>query len=210
MFYFTKTPSLLKRITPNLLWSKAVKEKVIFLTFDDGPTPEITNWVLQQLDNYNAKATFFCIGKNILENEQVFNTIITKGHSIGNHTHNHKNAWKTKPKAYLQNVNDAQTVIEKHTLQENKLFRPPYGKITPKLITQLKQKEFTIVMWDVLSADFDKNITAEKCWANVVNQVDAGSIIVFHDSVKAFPHLEQVLPKTLAYFNALGYTFKSL
>ena len=211
MFYFTKTPSFLKRLTPNLLWSVAVKEKVIFLTFDDGPTPNITNWVLQQLDAYNAKATFFCIGKNIQENPQVLSAILKKGHAVGNHTHNHKNAWKTATKDYLNNVDEAQQTLETHQPNPSaKLFRPPYGKITPTLSKQLKKEGYTTVMWDVLSADFDTSISTEKCWDIVRQKTEAGSIIVFHDSVKAFPHLQKVLPKTLEHFTTLGYTFKAL
>ncbi len=181
-------------------------EKKVYLTFDDGPTPEITEWTLNQLQRYDAKATFFCIGKNIQNHPDIFKKVITSGHAIGNHTFNHLNGWNTSDEMYFENVNlCADEISAQHSEHNCRLFRPPYGKIKPSQSKQLRKMGYTIVMWDVLSEDFDATITAEKCLENVLKNVKSGSIIVFHDSVKAYPHLEYVLPRTLQFLKEKGF-----
>jgi len=204
--YFIKTPNPVKLIFKNWVWSFSSKEKNLYLTFDDGPTPEITNWTLDQLDKYNAKATFFCIGKNVEQHPTIFKNIIEREHTVGNHTHNHLNGYNKKKSTYIQNVEAA----EKHLTNTSKLFRPPYGKLKLAQSKKLRKKGYKIIMWDVLSADFDLSITPEKCLKNVIGNVENGSIIVFHDSVKAHEKLQYVLPIILEYYTEKGYQFKAI
>lgn len=211
--YFIKTPSLIKFIFKNWIWSFSNKEKVIYLTFDDGPTPEITGWILHQLKKYNAKATFFCIGKNINNYPDIFKSILNEEHSVGNHTNNHLNGLKTKNGKYLENILLAEQQIEtssKPKTQNSKLFRPPYGKIKLSQAKKIRKNNYKIIMWDVLSADFDLSISKEKCLQNVIDKTKNGSIIVFHDSIKASKNLKFVLPKILEYFSAKGFVFKKI
>ena len=207
--YWIKTNAVIKRLFSNYVWDIPNKDKKVFLTFDDGPIPEITEWTLAQLKNYNAKATFFCIGNNIQKHPDVFNTIIQEGHSIGNHTFNHLNGWKTATQEYINNAKLCDQQIQKATTsnQQTLLFRPPYGKIKSRQAKLLKQMGYKIIMWDVLSADFDQTITPEQCLNNVISTVKSGSIIVFHDSVKSFKNLEYALPKTLEYLKENGFSF---
>lgn len=211
--YFIKTPSLLKFIFRNWVWRLSSKEKVLYLTFDDGPTPEITEWTLNELKKYEAKATFFCIGKNIAEHPQIFQKIIDENHAVGNHTNNHLNGWKTKTNVYLQNIEVAEQYFEENRKSEivnRRLFRPPYGRITLSQSKKLRKKGYKIIMWDVLSADFDPAVSYEKCLENVIRNIQNGSIIVFHDSLKASEKLKFVLPKVLEYYTDKGFTFKSI
>lgn len=211
--YFIKTSSVLKFIFRNWVWSYASKEKVLYLTFDDGPTPEITEWTLNELAKYEAKATFFCLGKNIAEQPEIFQKIIEKKHFVGNHTNNHLNGWKTNTEDYLQNIEDAEKYFEKYlklNTQQLKLFRPPYGKITLSQSKKIRKNGYKIVMWDVLSADFDATISNEKCLENVIRNIQNGSIIVFHDSIKSTEKLRFVLPKVLEYYSYHGFNFKSI
>lgn len=211
MLYFVKTPKIIAQVFSNLTWNIPTKEKVVYLTFDDGPTPDITQWVLEQLQQYNAKATFFCIGKNIANHPDIFHEIVQDGHSIGNHTHNHLNAWKTDVNNYITNTTQTEEEIRKHYPEKpNKLFRPPYGKINLKSTKQLLKNGYKIIMWDILSADFDQKITKEKCLKNVLTNIDNGSIIVFHDSIKASKNLKYVLPKVLDKLHKEQYHFKAL
>ncbi len=175
----------------------------MFLTFDDGPIPEVTPFVLDLLKEYKAKATFFCVGENILKNKAIYERIIHEGHSIGNHTFSHVNGWKSENKKYLEDVDQCQMLVE------SKLFRPPYGKLKPSQIQSLK-KQYSIIMWDVLSKDYDFRISPEKCSQRVLKQVKPGSIIVFHDSKKAESKLRYALPQTLKHFSTLGYNFMNL
>lgn len=212
MFYWIKTNVLIKKIFPNYVWDLPNNENKIYLTFDDGPTPEITEWILQELNRYNAKATFFCIGKNIEKYPELFDKLISEGHAIGNHTFNHLNGWKTSTIEYLENsiqwsVVSGQSPNCKLKTENCQLFRPPYGKIKTSQYEQLLHLGYKIIMWDVLSADFDKTISPEKCLENVMKNVQSGSIIVFHDSVKAFPNLEYTLPKTLKFLKEKGFEF---
>jgi peptidoglycan/xylan/chitin deacetylase (PgdA/CDA1 family) len=208
-FYWIKTNALIKRIFSNYCWDIPNKENKVYLTFDDGPTPEITEWVLSELKKHNAKATFFCIGNNIEKHPDIFEKVINDGHVIGNHTYDHLMGWKTATEAYLENSLLCDTQIKKSTAQnsQSKLFRPPYGKITKSQSAHLRQLGYKIVMWDVLSADFDRNISPEKCLQNVIKNVKSGSVIVFHDSVKASQNLKFALPKTLEYLKENNFTF---
>jgi peptidoglycan/xylan/chitin deacetylase (PgdA/CDA1 family) len=187
-------------------------KKNIYLTFDDGPHPEITEWVLNLLKKYNAAATFFCVGENITKHPGVFEEIIFQNHTVGNHTFNHLNGWKSPNKDYIHSVLKAEEVIHNSKFINHKsyLFRPPYGKIKTSQAKFLIKEGYEIVMWDVLSADFDQNTSKEKCLQNVLKNTKPGSIIVFHDSEKAFKNLEYVLPKVLEYFSEKGFTFKAL
>lgn len=180
-----------------------METKTVYLTFDDGPIPEATPWVLDQLQEYNAKATFFCVGENVRKYPKIYQRILDEGHTVGNHTYNHLNAWKTKKHTYLSNVEEASEVID------SKLFRPPYGKLTPALSKKIAE-DYDIIMWDILSGDFDSNISAEKCLSNVKKNAREGSIIVFHDSIKAIDKLKVVLPHVLAYFSDQGIEMKAI
>ena len=204
--YLIKSPFLLKWYYPSLLWNKSRTEKVIYLTFDDGPIPNVTDFALKTLKSFNAKATFFCIGDNILKHPEVFKRVKNDGHAIGNHTFNHLKGWKTDNETYVQNT------LKCHELTQTHLFRPPYGRITKNQISNLKSRilNLEIVMWDVLSGDFDINLSPEKCYQNVIKHTENGSIIVFHDSLKAFDRLEYTLPLILKYFTEKGFTFASL
>lgn len=209
--YWIKTSKIIKRLFSNLVWDIPNQENKIFLTFDDGPTPEITPWVLKILKENNIKATFFCIGKNIAQNPDIFQNIINDGHQIGNHTYNHKNGWKTRNEDYLQNVElyENQLINLKSEIcnKQSKIFRPPYGKIKPSQSKILRKLGYKIIMWDILTADFDTTITKEKCLENATKKVTSGSIIVFHDSQKAFKNLEYALPKTIQILKEKGFLF---
>ena len=212
MNIFIKTPKLIQRLLSKLKWKIVTEEKLLYLTFDDGPTPEITSWVIEQLNKYKAKATFFCIGKNVVNHMELYHLLHKEGHSIGNHTHNHLNAWKTDSKSYISNIHLTESELYTSLKDPDyiKLFRPPYGKLTPKTIRQIQTMGYHIIMWDVLSVDYNTKLTPEKCWKNIKENAKPGSIIVFHDSIKAFPRLQYALPKTLAYFSEKGFTFKAI
>lgn len=201
--YLIKTPRLIQSLFPNFTWRIPTQEKVLYLTFDDGPIPEVTPWVLEQLENYNAKATFFCVGDNIRRHPEVLEQVKAKGHTIGNHTFNHLNGWTTDNIPYFHNVRHGANI------SNSILFRPPYGRLRPKQ-AQFLLRHYRIIMWDVLSGDFDPKVRPEQCLANVVNKAQSGSIIVFHDSLKAENKLQFVLPKVLEHFSALGYRFEQL
>jgi peptidoglycan/xylan/chitin deacetylase (PgdA/CDA1 family) len=224
--YLVKSPLLLKWFYPSLIWNKPRSEKIVYLTFDDGPIPNVTDFVLNTLKSYHAKATFFCIGDNIIKHPTVFKQIQDDGHAIGNHTFNHLKGWKTDDTTYINNF------IKCQEFTKTNLFRPPYGRIKKSQITKLNavfNAQFSIhssqstnyklltenyqlqtVMWDVLSGDFDQKLSPEKCYQNVIKNVQNGSIIVFHDSLKAFDRLAYALPKSLQYLTDLGYTFGTL
>jgi len=205
-YYWVKTNRVVKWLLPKFLWEIKTDHKAVYLTFDDGPTPEITDWVLAQLQSFNAKATFFCIGNNVKNNPQIFKHIVESGHGIGNHTNDHCNGWNSDSDAYIKNVELCEAAISKNGGSITKIFRPPYGKLKMKQSRQLQKMGYKIVMWDVLSADFDTCITREACLNNVLRNIAPGSIIIFHDSVKAYTNLEYVLPKTLAFLNSEGYS----
>lgn len=203
MKYLYKTPRLLKWYYPDLIWDFTDAEKCIYLTFDDGPTKDYTLWILEQLDKYNAKATFFCIGNNVDKNKEAFNSITQKGHTLGNHTHNHINGFNNSTLSYLRDVNKCN-----HSFKST-LFRPPYGRMSNKQRIALSQN-YHIIMWDVLSGDFDTTLTGEECYEAVMDNITNGSIVVFHDSKKAWPRLKYALPRILEDLTAQGYSFKAI
>lgn len=211
-FYWIKTNKLIKRLFSNQVWDLPNSEKKIYLTFDDGPTPEVTAWVLSVLKQHDIKATFFCIGDNIRKYPELFQQVIAEKHHIGNHTYNHLQGWKTSDKEYLENAKQCEEIIitQGNSSLKSKLFRPPYGKIRPSQSSQLRKKGYKIIMWDVLSADFDQQITPEKCLDNVIKNTTQGSIIVFHDSRKAFKNLEYALPKTIEILKEKGFLFDTI
>ena len=202
--YLVKTPWWLKKVyNASLTWKIHTRQNEIFITFDDGPHPQITPFVLDCLKQFDAKATFFCIGKNVKEFPAIYEQLISAGHSVGNHTYHHLNGWKTENSEYFENIDLATRYIN------STLFRPPYGRISKRQATQL-QPRFNIIMWDVLSGDFDVNLSPEKCLKNVTANTVPGSIIVFHDSEKAQTRLEYVLPKALQYFAKKGYFMRAI
>jgi peptidoglycan/xylan/chitin deacetylase (PgdA/CDA1 family) len=211
MSFWVKTNYFIKRIFPNYIWDIPNHENKVFLTFDDGPTPEITEWTLEQLKKYNAKATFFCIGNNIEKHPEIFQKITHAKHAIGNHTFNHLKGWETGVHEYVENTKKCSLFLkEKGKGKRDKedaieLFRPPYGKIKPSQSRILRKLGYKIIMWDVLSRDFDQAFTPEECLDNVLKNVESGSVIVFHDSIKAEQNLKYVLPKTLAFLKEKGF-----
>lgn len=188
---------------PSLTWQIPSEKKDIYLTFDDGPHPAITPFVLDTLSAFGAKATFFCIGKNVENNTALYQRIIDEGHAVGNHTYNHVNGWKTNDEAYFKEVIKTKEVVD------SKLFRPPYGRISRFQVQQLK-KLFNIIMWDVLSGDFDRELSPELCLKNVISNTRAGSIVVFHDSEKAVEKLKYALPKTLEHLQKKGFMCRAI
>ena len=206
MFYLIKTPGILKKLYPECVWEVQTIEKIAYLTFDDGPHPDVTPFVLEQLKEHSAKATFFCIGKNVQENFDQYKEIVSAGHAVGNHTFNHLNGWKTPDRNYIEDVRKAADIID------STLFRPPYGRITRFQIKALQGEQLKLktIMWDVLSGDFDEKVSSDNCYLNVVKNVRPGSIIVFHDSLKAFPRLQFALPRVLDFFAEKGFRFEAI
>jgi peptidoglycan/xylan/chitin deacetylase (PgdA/CDA1 family) len=204
--YLVKSPLLLKWYYPSLTWNKSRTEKVIYLTFDDGPIPDVTDFVLKTLKDQQVKATFFCIGDNIRKHPSIFQRLLDEGHQVGNHTYNHLKGWKTDDATYLENFEQCQT------LTGTNLFRPPYGRIRKSQIKNIRSRypEMKIIMWDVLSGDFDLNLSPESCYHNVDKYVENGSIIVFHDSLKAFERMQYALPRVISNLKAKGYQFATL
>jgi peptidoglycan-N-acetylglucosamine deacetylase len=209
-----RTPFFLPLLYPSLRWRIESDTKEIYLTFDDGPVPGTTEFVLEALASRNIKATFFCIGDNIQKHPEVFMKIISQGHAVGNHTFHHLNGWKTNTQRYFENVKMGDDIINKNTPQtlytkpRTKLFRPPYGRITKKQIQLLS--DYEIVMWDVLSVDYNKNLSPDHCLHNTIRATRPGSIIVFHDSYKAEKNLTFALPAFIDHFINEGYSFLSL
>ena len=207
MFYFTKTPFWLKMLYPTCLWDykPEAKQKKIFLSFDDGPHGAATPFVLDELKKYNARATFFCIGKNVQAEPSLYKRILMEGHRVGNHTQNHLNGWKTDNKTYLENIEKARELIDSN------LFRPPYGRATAFQIRHLINKlHYKVVMWDVLAGDFDPAVNGRQAAERVIQNSKPGSIIVFHDSAKALQVLQVALPIVLAYFSGEGFYFETI
>lgn len=201
--YLIRTPKVISDLFPNFIWRVPTQEKKLYLTFDDGPIPNITPWVLETLRAYNAKGTFFCVGDNVQKHPEIFEQVIKEGHVVGNHTYNHLDGWATESIQYFHNIRNAAQLVN------SPLFRPPYGRLKPKQ-TNFLQRHYKIVMWDVLSADFDQNILPEKCLSNVISTARRGSIIVFHDSIKAEKRMKYALPRVLEHFAERGYTFENL
>ena len=205
MSLWVKTNRFIKIFFSKYVWEIPNHEKKVFLTFDDGPIPEVTEWTLAQLKKYNAKATFFCIGENIQKHPEIFQEVIEHGHAIGNHTFNHLKGWGTDLNYYIENTKKCSETISKFQTPTSNLFRPPYGKIKPAQARALTKLGYKIIMWDVISMDFDQTISKEKCLKNVLKNIESGSIIVFHDSLKARKNLEYALPKTLEFLNEKGF-----
>jgi peptidoglycan/xylan/chitin deacetylase (PgdA/CDA1 family) len=201
--YLVQPTYLIKSIYPKAIWRKEPTDKKLYLTFDDGPIPEITTWVLDVLKHYHVKATFFCVGNNVEKHPAIFQRILDEEHAVGNHTYNHLNGWKTHSPLYLKNVSKCKELVHSN------LFRPPYGKMK-KTQFNILRRYYSIVLWDVLSGDYDKKTSPEKCLKNVVDKYRNGSIIVFHDNVKAWTNLEYALPKFIEHALKEGYRFESL
>ena len=206
--YFIKTPWLVKKLFPSYVWSMPAGDHSLYLSFDDGPHPEITPWVLDELKKYNAKASFFCIGKNVEQYPGIYQRILDEGHATGNHSYSHLNGWHTPDEKYIDDVATAATIFR------SSLFRPPYGRIKSKQARQItsamQSTSARIIMWDVLSGDFDQEYSGGQCVANVIENTGPGAIIVFHDSEKAFRNLEYALPRVLEYLDEDGYIFKKI
>lgn len=205
MHYWVHIPRWFQRLLPWFWWRlSANAPPTLYLTFDDGPTPEITAEVLKMLAPYKAQATFFCLGKNVDAHPHLYREIIDKGHAVGNHTYSHANGWQTNLHSYLEEAARAKRCIQ------SALFRPPYGRILPHQAWALRKKGYRIVMFDVLSGDFDISLNGQQCAQNVIEHARPGSIVLFHDSVKAWPRLQKCLPQILEHFAREGYCFAHL
>ena len=198
-----KTPKIAKKILRRFSWNNEHNDKTIYLTFDDGPTQGVTDRVLEILKKFNAKATFFCIGRNAEKQAELYAQILAQGHRTGNHSYSHLNGWKTNKETYLADVELARHYID------SDLFRPPYGKIKPSQSKQLS-RNFKIIMWDVLSWDFDSKTSKEQCLNNVINKTERGNIVLFHDTEAASENLFYVLPEVLSKFSKKGYCFSTI
>lgn len=206
-----KVPKIIKLLFFNQVWDIPNSENTIYLTFDDGPTPEITERVLEILDKHHIKATFFCIGDNVRKHPEIVQKILSKQHSVGNHTYSHLKGWKTPTKIYISNTEACRMKLNSQfTIQNSQIFRPPYGKITPWQSFKLRKLGYKIIMWDVLSKDYDTSISAEKCYENVIKNVSSGSIIVFHDSNKAKINILNSLEKTIETLKSKGFNFEKI
>ena len=212
MIFHTVSWFIQKWFYPKLIWQIPSDKKIIYLTFDDGPIPEVSDFVLQTLKRFDAKATFFCVGENVRKHPAIFQKIIANGHQIGNHTYNHLVGWKTQNRSYFENINKCQRELLTYWKpKENSafLFRPPHGRISKSQIAVLR-KEYKIIMWNVLTGDYSKEITKEKCLSESIKYSGKGSIVVFHDSLKAKENIEYVLPRYLKHFSELGFRFESI
>jgi peptidoglycan-N-acetylglucosamine deacetylase len=217
----------MRALYPDFLWRIPTKGKEIFLTFDDGPIPEITEFVLEELNKYQAKATFFSIGGNIEKYQTIFQQIVNQGHSIGNHTFNHLRGWDTDDEIYIENFKKCEEIIsrfevrgsrfenqtsnneQRTTNNEQRLFRPPYGRIKKNQYKEII-KTHEIVMWDVLTGDYDQTISKERVLSKSLQHIEQGSIVLFHDSIKASKNLIYTLPRVLEHFSEQGFIFKSM
>lgn len=202
MFYLIRTPWWLKKLYPLCTWDLPAKGNTVYLSFDDGPHPEATTFVLDQLLGFGFKATFFCIGKNVVANPLIFNRVKAEGHTVGNHTMTHANGWKTSDSDYLQQM------IQTDHLTHSNFFRPPYGRIKKSQIRLFRSERpgMKIIMWNILSGDFDLSLDGEQCYQNVIRHIRPGQVIVFHDSLKALPRLKVALPKLLLWLREHGYS----
>ncbi|MFN8294622.1 MAG: polysaccharide deacetylase family protein [Chitinophagales bacterium] len=200
--YFVRTPYIIKKLFPQLIWDLPNAENKIYLTFDDGPHPEITPWILEQLTKYNAKATFFCLGENIKKYPEIIQQILKEGHQIGNHGYAHLNGWETDNDNYLQDYLKCQDLLKQVTNSDNNIFRPAYGKVKKYQILRIKSQisnhKSEIINWSLMAGDFDQNQTSAQCFSNL-KKVKSGDIVVMHDNEKSWKHLEYCLPKFLEF-----------
>lgn len=201
--HFVRPIFILNYIYPKAIWRKEKEKNNIYLTFDDGPIPEITPWILDCLKEYQVKATFFCVGENIKKHPEIFDRIFAEGHAVGNHTYNHLRGWDSEDQIYFQNIEKCEK------LTNSRLFRPPYGRAKKSQMKVLAQ-DYKIIMWDVLTGDYDPKINPEQCYKNCVNYTRNGSIIVFHDNIKAINNVKYALPKSIEQLLRKGYRFKTL
>jgi peptidoglycan-N-acetylglucosamine deacetylase len=203
-----RVPFFIPMLYPGLVWRMPPGNKNVYLTFDDGPIPGPTEFVLDELKKFKIKATFFCIGDNVRKHPSVFSRIIEEGHAVGNHTFNHLKGWSTENEKYLENIQLFKDVVSDKVQKTSNLFRPPYGRIKRSQIKALNN--YRIIMWDVLAFDFNKNLSPEKCFRNTRDAVRDGSIIVFHDSLKAERNMTYAFPRLVETLLQQGYTFKPL
>lgn len=196
-------PRFFQRFFKNIIWNFPLETEGIFLTFDDGPTPGVTPWVLEQLRLYNAKATFFCLAKNIEMHLEIFKTIVAEGHAVGNHSYSHIRGWGTDTTQYVQDI------IYANSFVNSNLYRPPYGRITPRQFKLLRH-QYKIILWDVLSMDYSRRVSPRKVYRFVMDNARPGSIVVFHDSLKAERNLRYALPRVLDKLTEKGYVFKPI
>jgi peptidoglycan/xylan/chitin deacetylase (PgdA/CDA1 family) len=206
--FFHRTPWLVQKLYPNLIWSRSTSDKSIFLTFDDGPIPDLTEFIIESLRKHEAKATFFCVGDNLKKYKHIAEKAIAAGHKLANHTYNHIPGWSTENGDYFDNIAKCELEL-KQLGQQHRLFRPPYGKIKRSQISQIHQ-DFKIIMWDVLSGDYRADLSSEKCLKNSIDATKNGSITLFHDNLKAEKNLKYTLPRYLDHFSNLGYQFRTL
>ena len=205
--YFFKTPRLFELLYPEALWHGDREKKKIYLTFDDGPIPGVTDYILDVLAELDVKATFFCVGENIKKNPGVFKRILDEKHGIGNHTFNHLNGWVVNEVEYLKNIQFCDEVIRHYRGKEHiRLFRPPYGKIRRKTLKMIRD-DYKVIMWDVLSYDFSPDVTAERSFDRISRYTRNGSIIIFHDSHKTFEKLKLIISQYILYFKNKNYEF---
>lgn len=207
--FWRKTPYFIKYFFNKYIWSITTEKMELYLTFDDGPIPKVTEWVLDILLKENIKATFFCIGDNIRKHPEIFQRIINEGHTIGNHSFHHLNGWKNPTIKYIDDIEKTNEEIALRLKKNNLLFRPPYGKIKKKQAQRLFEKGYKIIMWDLLSYDFEPNLNLKKCLKILDKKVKPGSIIVFHDSIKAEKNLKKILPIAIKNWKKKGYNFSN-
>jgi peptidoglycan-N-acetylglucosamine deacetylase len=196
---------------PSCTWQAQTDKQEVFLTFDDGPIPNVTEWVLDVLDDYETKATFFCVGDNIAKHPKIFEKVFEKGHAIGNHTYNHLKGWKTENEAYYANIQKWEETVAALgiTLNNKPVFRPPYGQITYSQARHLRS-QYEIVMWSIITGDFSKTLNKENCLRKSVQMTEAGSVIVFHDSLKSEENIRYILPRYLEQVQEKGLVFSRM
>lgn len=201
--HFVRPFFFLPYLFPSATWRKEKNKNNIYLTFDDGPIPEITPWILDCLKEKDVKACFFCVGDNVRKYPELYQRILDEGHQVGNHTFNHLKGWDQEDSNYLDNIAKCRTLVD------SQLFRPPYGRLKKSQLSKVS-KDYEVIMWDVLTGDYDKRISPEQCLHNAVNYSRAGSIIVFHDNIKAIANLQYALPRTIDQLRAKGFQFQLL
>lgn len=208
--YLTHIPGILQRKMSEYLWRVPTEEKTVFLTFDDGPTPEITSWVLDQLAEYHALATFFMVGEQVKKHPEIAHKVIDAGHEIGNHTRTHVNGKKTSTYSYLREFAACQQILKEYTGTTPSLFRPPYGRITKAQATPILNRGIEIVMMDIITGDFDLKKNGRQVAEAALTHTEKGSVLLFHDSVKAWPRLKTALPVVLESLANEGFSFRKI